>query len=377
MRFQLLALSAALRRQVCRRRFWLFTVLILAGAIFMRMSSSGAGSAVVTVGVVLPDTGANTFWNALSQRGSNLVAFIQAEEETVIHNVAASRWDCGLVLSENLDTRLAEGDWDELVRVIIGPGSTVFPLIQETVAAVLLEESAPWIARDYLIASAIATEDTLENFPTLSGEGLLEGRQVEIVLQTVSGEGMAPLELVDQGMERMLLGLLAVLLLVWALGTAADLGRWKESSQAAMLLAVRRLPAVLLPHLSASLLPALVVGGAGAWSLSGLSAAIALVPYLLILGVLAMLLAESHRAWAALPALTPFVAVAGVTLSPVFLDPASLLPWLAPVLDWLPTTLYLRGSQGDGCALTTMLLLSFLLGIPAFFSLPNGMGFLR
>ena len=102
-----------------------------------------------------------------------------------------------------------------------------------------------------------------------------------------------------------------------------------------------------------------------------------LVPYLLILGVLAMLLAESHRAWAALPALTPFVAVAGVTLSPVFLDPASLLPWLAPVLDWLPTTLYLRGSQGDGCALTTMLLLSFLLGIPAFFSLPNGMGFLR
>ena len=94
-----------------------------------------------------------------------------------------------------------------------------------------------------------------------------------------------------------------------------------------------------------------------------------LIPYLLLWGGVGALLARRRALWSALPALLPFVPVAGVLLSPMLLDLSQIFPALAPAVRWDPITLYLRAGSGqwqDGALLAALaavlLLLSCLSG---------------
>ena len=93
---------------------------------------------------------------------------------------------------------------------------------------------------------------------------------------------------------------------------------------------------------------------------------LALVPYLLFCGGLALTLARSPRAWGAVPVLLPVLPAAGLLLSPVLLDPALLFPALAPLSRLLPVTLYLGACGGrwtDGLLLAAVG--AVLMGVPA------------
>ena len=366
MRYQLLSAKAALGQQLRRWRFWALILLLLAVAVGARLAAGAGTDGAVTVGVVLPEEGGDDFWEALEGRSGALVSFVRASRTEMERQVATGRWDCGLVLAEDLDAALAAGEAERVVTLVTGPGSTVYPLVRETVAAVLLEPCAPSIARDYLLFRDIVPEGELEALLPRLAETLPEEERVAVVLETRTGGELEPLELVERGWSQVLLGLLAVLLLTWALATAVDLGRWRESPQAERLLAVRRVPEVLLPRLLAALLPAFLAGGLGIWvALGDWRAAAALLPYLLVLGALALLLARCPALWRTLPALIPFAVVAGLTLSPVFLDISTLFPRLATAVEWLPVSLYLEGCRGSGAALFKMALLALVLGIPA------------
>ncbi|NBI65524.1 hypothetical protein D1646_01625 [Pseudoflavonifractor sp. 60] len=337
------------------RRWGLLLLLPLLTFGTARLAPAQEVSAPVQVGVVLPEKGGGDFWRLLEARSGLVVVFHKAGLDQARRQVAAGRWDCALVLPEDFSRRLEDLQLEGLLTLLIAPGSAVYPLVRETAAACVVQCVSPGMAAEYLLDSGILTEGELARASSRLEEVLPEGERVLVSMETADGRPLDPLALADRGVSQLLTGLTAILLAVWSLLTAMDLGRWRESPFAQRLIPLRGAFGLMAARLGAALLPALVLGGLALLpSENPLGAALALVPYLLFLGSLALALARCRPAWNALPVLMPFVPVLGLLLSPVLLDLSLLFPGLSPLIRWWPVTLYLRasgGSWGDGLAL--------------------------
>lgn len=346
----------ALRSRLSDRRTWALLLLLPAAAFGARaLLPAEAVSTPVQVGVVLPEKGGEDFWSRLERRGGVVVTFHPSGEERARQQVAAGRWDCALVLPEDFEDRLARQDTEGLFRLLIGPGSAVYPMVRETVAACAAELLSPGMAEDYLLDSGIIDETALEDVRPRLQETLPDQDRVLVTMESLDGRPLAPLALADSGVSVFLAGVVAILLLIGALLTAMDLGRWLDSPFARRLLPLRGRLSLLLPRLAAALLPTLCAGALALLAVEKpLRCILALFPYLLFWGAAAALLALRRPLWSALPALVPFVPVLGVILSPMLLDLSPIFPALAPLIRWNPVTLFLRacgGSWGDGAVL--------------------------
>ena len=345
--------TSASRLRLADWRAWAMLLLLPAITFGVaRLLPAEEVSAPVQVGVVLPETGGGEFWRRLEARGGLVVVFHKADYEKAERLVAAGRWDCALVLPEDFEDRLTAGELEGLFTLLIGPGSVVYPMVRETVTACVSERVSPAMAGDYLLQSGILDETGLKEARPRLDQVLLERDRVLVSMETTDGHPLDPLALADSGVSSLLSGLTAVMLSIWALFTAMDLGRWLDSPFARRLAPLRGRLSLLLPRLAAALLPALCAGALAVEC--PLAAVLALVPYLLFWGAAAMALALWSPAWNALPALIPFVPALGLLLSPTLLDLSTLFPALAPAVRWNPVTLYLRacgGSWGDGLLL--------------------------
>lgn len=339
-----------------RRRGWLLLLLLPLTAFGARaLLPPEEVSTPVQAGVVLPKSGGEIFWQRLEERSGLVVTFHRAALSQAEGQVAAGRWDCALVLPDDFEARLDRLETDGLFTLLIGPGSTVYPMVRETAAACVAELVSPGIAEEYLLDSGITAEDGLEAVRPRLQEVLLDQDRVLISMETLDGRPLDPLVLADSGVDVLLSGLTAILLLVWALLAAMDLGRWLDSPFVRRLLPLRGVPALLLPRLGAALVPALCAGALALLAADHpLPRVLALIPYLLFWGAAALAMARLRPVWSALPALLPFVPVLGLVLSPVLLDLSPIFPALRPVIRWNPVTLYLRacgGSWQDGAVL--------------------------
>ncbi len=348
--------TSASRLRLADWRAWAMLLLLPAITFGVaRLLPAEEVSAPVQVGVVLPETGGGEFWRRLEARGGLVVVFHKADYEKAERLVAAGRWDCALVLPEDFEDRLTAGELEGLFTLLIGPGSVVYPMVRETVTACVSERVSPAMAGDYLLQSGILDETGLKEARPRLDQVLLERDRVLVSMETTDGHPLDPLALADSGVSSLLSGLTAVMLSIWALFTAMDLGRWLDSPFARRLAPLRGRLSLLLPRLAAALLPALCAGALALLAVEcPLAAVLALVPYLLFWGAAAMALALWSPAWNALPALIPFVPALGLLLSPTLLDLSTLFPALAPAVRWNPVTLYLRacgGSWGNGLLL--------------------------
>ena len=357
MSFFLTMFKSGLRTQLTSLRTWILLLLlplmILGTARFLPAEEV---SVPVQVGVVLPETGGEAFWARLEQRSGLVAAFHRADRDQAERRVASGQWDCALVLPEDFEVRLAEQDVEELFTLLIGPGSAVYPMVRETVSACVAELVSPGMAEDYLLDSGILSEPEAEAARPRLNEVLLDQDRVLVSMETVDGRALDPLTLADGGVSNLLSGLTAILLLIWTLLTAMDLGRWLDSPFARRLLPLQGTFPLLLPRLAASLVFPLCAGALALLVVGSETAAVlALIPYLLFCGGAALVLAQWRSGWNALPAVLPFVPVLGLLLSPVLLDLSLLFPALGPVIRWMPVTLYLQARDGswvDGLILT-------------------------
>lgn len=356
MSFFLTMLRAGLGARLSSWRTWLLlTLLPLATFGASRLLPAEEVSTPVQVGVVLPEEGGLDLWARLEERSGLVVTFHRAGYGRAERQVAAGQWDCALVLPEDFEARLARQETEELFTLLVGPGSAVYPMVRETVSACVAELISPSMAERYLLDSGISGEEELEDVRPRLQETLLDQDRVLVSMETVTGRPLDPIALADSGVSNLLTGLTAILLLIWVLLTAMDLGRWLDSPFARRLIPLRGTLPLLLPRLMAALVPALAAGALALLAVEDAPACIlALFPYLLFWGGAALALALCRPAWEALPAALPFVPVLGLLLSPVLLDLSLLFPALGPVIRWAPVTLYLRacgGSWGDGLAL--------------------------
>lgn len=313
-------------------------------------------STPIQVGVVLPEEGGEDFWARLEARSGLVVTFHRSGEERARQRVAAGQWDCALVLPEDFRERLDHRDTYRLFTLLIGPGSAVYPMVRETVSACVAELVSPGMAERYLLDSGIAGEEELEDVRPRLRETLLDQDRVLVSMESLDGRPLDPLTLADSGVSNLLSGLTAILLLIWVLLTAMDLGRWLDSPFGQRLAPLRGRIPLLLPRLGAALLPILCSGTLALLAVEEpLPSILAMFPYLLFWGAAAVALALCRPLWTALPAVVPFVPVLGLLLSPVLLDLSLLFPALAPLIRWNPITLFLRaggGAWGDGLVLT-------------------------
>lgn len=340
------ALKTAL---TARRRGWLL-LLLLPLLVFGARSLLPAeeAAAPVRVGVVLPRQGGGEFRHLLEERSGLVVSFFPADAEEAERQVAAGQWDCALKLPDDFDERLERRDTYRLITLITGPGSTVYPIVRETAAACVAELISPGVAEDYLLDSGIAEEGSVAGLRPRLSETLLEQDRVLVAMETADGRPLDPIVLAEDGTDRLLSGLLAIVLLVYALFAAMDLGRWLDSPFARRMLPLRGPLALLLPRLAGALLPALCAGVLGLLALDEpWQSLLPLAAYLLFLGMAALALARCRALLSALPVLMPFVPAAGLLLSPVLLDVSLLFPALEGVVRWMPVTLYLRACGGQ------------------------------
>ena len=346
----------SLRLQFTSLRTWALLVLL------PLLSFGAAGlmpvqevSAPVQVGVVLPKEGGEGFWQRLEERSGLVVVFHTAQADQATRQVAAGRWDCALILPEDFQSRLDRRDLEGLFTLLTGPGSAVYPLVRETVSACVAECVSPGMAEDYLLDSKIVSEEDIEAVRPRLNQVLLDQDRVQISLETVGGVPLDPLTLADSGVSNLLIGLTAILLLIWVLFTAMDLGRWLTSPLARRLVALRGESALLLARLGAALVPALLAGAMALLAVERpLASTLALIPYLLVWGAAARVLGRRRPRWGPLPGLMPFIPVLGLILSPVLVDVSVLFPALGPAVRWMPITLYLKtcgGSWRDGLVL--------------------------
>lgn len=359
MSFLWTCLKNALRAQAASWRTWLLLLLLPGLAFGARLALPAEEAATpVQVGVVLPARGGEGFWDRLEERSGLVVTFLRADADQAERQVAAGRWDCALVLPEDFEGRLARRDTYELFTLLVGPGSTVYPMVRETVTACVAELTAPGVAEDYLLDSGILDREGANPARPRLEETLLEQDRVLVTMETVDGRPLDPVALADSGVDGLLAGLIAVMLSVWALFTAMDLGRWLDSPFARRLSPLRGRLALLLPRLAGALVPALCSGALALLALERPWACfLPLWAFLLFWGAVALVLAQWGRLWSTLPAIMPFVPVLALLLSPVLVDLSLLFPALAPAVRWSPVSLYLRacgGAWGDGLILAAV-----------------------
>lgn len=321
-------------------------------------------AAPLRVGVLLPQGSANAaqLWQSLATQADESLQFEQAETRDELEAmVAATAWECGYILPDDFDARVAAGRYSRLLTRVDSPATSTTSLVDWAMTAALLELCAPDLTLAYLDRAGIvptAEQDVLQ--PALS-QAFGAVRQARVQLVPLQGQGttIAPPPL-GFTLAR---GVLALLLMLYAcLGAVqllADLGTgffgraMPYTGPAPMLLAgalTLLLPAAILAAASLCIMAALFPGQLLVLWLEGCL----LLLYLLQLAGLAVLLAGFFRGGDTLLGLLPFLLVACLLLCPIITDLSLYLPALRPVSLLLPPTLYLRGTTGQVAALWQM-----------------------
>lgn len=339
MMYFLTCLCLTLKQRLGSFRNWLILlflpVLVLSAN---KVLPEWNGEATVCIGVVLPDSGGTQMWQLLENRNDDVLSFVLTDAETLDRNIAAGRWDCGIILAEDFDRKVSELDMDRIFTLRIGPGSTVYPLVKETISACAAQLVSRDIAQDYLFDSGIGNHDTLR---------LKEPDRVLVTMTTLEKQPLQVPELTISGTKDFLRWLICVSILVRMLFGAADLAKWSHSSgikRTAPLrtplcsMAARGIADALLLILSAS--SAMVFLG------EGFRGCAAVLGYVFLWLAFSLVLAQFPSITTVLPVFIPFGVVISFLLSSVLLDITLLFPQLSPVSRWLPVNMFLGACNG-------------------------------
>lgn len=304
-------------------------------------------SAPVQVGVALPEEGAEDFWGLLEARSGTVLQFIDADEDVVNRNVAAGKWDCGLILAEDFEDRLEEMDTDRIITVKISAGSTVYPLVKETVAACMASLTAPDIAEDYLLDSEILSAEQLEGLDDQLDAVIGESDRVLVTMRTVDGRALDQLELADSGIRALLRWLVSAVLLVWMLLCAADLGRWYSTPAVKRMRPLRSSTCLMAAKISADGLVAFAAGSVALLILGdGLAGCAAAAAYVAFWSALAVVMARIPALWQTLPVWPPFAVVISLLSSSALVDVGTVFPAAAGAVRWMPVSLFMEVCSG-------------------------------
>ena len=325
-------LKTTLSQRMRQLRCWLLIILIpamLFGA--QQVLPPREMTAPVQVGVVLPQEGGEALWQLLEDRSDAVLSFISTDEDTLFRDIAAGRLDCGLVAAGDFSRRIRALDTEGIFTLYIGSGSSVYPLVQETVAACVAQLISGPMAQQYLEDAGISTE--------YAGP-LVPANPIAIHMQTLDGEPMEALSVATGQRDGFLCWLLCAGLLVWCLLTGCALGQQSSRNSVGRMVRMQGHTLTLGGMFLGEAVPILLCGFAGAAVLGlGISAWITVPAYVLYMGAWVLLLSRRRWLWESIPVLTPFVLIISLLLSGVLTD--------IPALRFSPAALFVSGCGGS------------------------------
>ena len=359
MKYFITSAKFTLQQRLGSLRNWLVLLLLPLLALGASiMLPEWHAEAPVSVGVVLPESGGDEMWQLLLSRNDGVISFILTDEETLDRSVAAGRWDCGIILAENFDQMVKDLDTDRLFTLRIGPGSTVYPLVKETISACVAQLIAPGVATDYLWDSGIIAEDI--------DLQLEEPDRVLVSMSTLDDHPLQVPELTTRSTQNLLRWLICIAILVRMLFGAADLAKWIHSpgikrtvplrSPLTSMAARASIDALLL-LISASIAMLLLEGG--------FRGCIAVFGYVLFWLMVSLLLAQFPSVTTVLHVFIPFAVVISFLLSSVLMDISLIFPQLSGISRWLPVSMFLGICNGNWQDLLHLMVGGFLFLVAA------------
>lgn len=359
MSFFLYNLRTALCQRLRTGKGWfillLIPLLVIGADVFLPEEYDTAS---VQIGISLPKKGGEAFWERLKERGGSGFTFVLSDEEEIDRMVAAGQWDCGLILVEDFEERLRQADTDRIFTLRISPGSTVYPLVRETVAACVAELISPGIAADYLKKSGIVSDENAlaELYPRLE-QILPDSDRVMVLMTTADGTPLDTLELAGRGVKNLIRWMVSGILLAWLLLSVADLGNRSEAGAVKRLCTVQPFTLVMASFAGADTALAAISGVAAMLYLGdGAAGCAAVVAYAVFWGTMSVLLAHFRSVWTAVPVWMPFVLVASLLGSSALVDASLILPLPGgSALSWFPAALFLQACHGSVRAVICLL----------------------
>lgn len=362
MSFFLSLFRTTLQQRLRRIRSWVILLLIpcLIVGIHVALPDESV-SAPVQVGVALPEDGGDALWALLEARSGTVLTFIAADMETIDRNIAAGRWDCGVIVNEDFAELLEQMDTKRIFTLHVGEGSAVYPLVREAVAACMASLVTEPIAQDYLQDAGIP-HDSSSLYQVLGSED-----RVIVTMQTADGTPLHPFELGSRSVQKILSWVISAAILVWMLLCAHDLGRWSHSGATKRILTLRSYTCVACARMAADwlliLLPSLIAMIAIGVGVYGCAA---VCGYSLFWGAVGILAARLPAVWQSVPLLPPFAVVLSLLLSGALLDLGSLFPAFSDLGGFIPANLYMQTCNTSPSAILPLLAsAAVLLGISA------------
>lgn len=362
MSFSLSLFWLFLRQRLGRVRSWLtllLPVLLVWGILSMAQTPA---STPVTVGVCLPESGGEALWALLEEQNSDLLTFVKADADTIDRNVASGQWDCGLLIREDFAQCLEELDLDKVITLRISGASTVYPLVQESVASCIARLAAPYIAREYLLESGIAGSEDLPSLLFRLEQIDARSSHVDVVLTSLDGIALTVPELTRQGIRLVLCWLVCAMILVRMLFGTVDLGNWSCAAAVRRMYPLRSPFCLLLTKAAADALLTALSGCLAIAALGlGLWGCLAVACYTLFLLSLSVLLAQFPKISGILPVCVPFLVLISLLLSSVLADLSVFLPGFRVISRLLPVSRFLMLCGGDPAGAALLLPTALLL----------------
>ena len=367
MRFFSAAFRCFFTQRIRSAKFWLILLMLPLITVTIHHLTVSEPTTPVTVGVVLPADSSSGIWELLEIQNSDLLTFVQTDPVTLDQQVTSGKWDCGLIFPDDFDERIRQQETERLVVLRIGPGSAVYPLVQESVSAALAQLAAPIIAWDYLVQNQISAASDFSQMQDILTQMESSTKRIGIQLTTADGSSLAVPQILETSSRQILFWLIAAVILTRVLFASADLCRFSASDSirrmhplrsAFSLTAAKACVDSLLICIPGCL--AIVLIGGGIWG------CLAVMSYTLLWMFLSILLSQFPGAHSPLAALVPFAPVISFLLSSAAVDISLLLPNLAPLLSWIPVSLYLQTCNGNPMALIVLIAASFTLFCAGF-----------
>lgn len=350
MRYLINGIRTALSLRIRDVKSWLVLLMIPLLVLTVRLClPEEEAAAPVRVGVSLPEEGAEAFWALLDERSGTVLQFLLADEEEIDRNVAAGKWDCGLIVAEDFAERLEQMDTDRMFTLRISSGSTVYPLVQETISACTARLLSAGIAQEYLQDSGIGlTEEAKTILRSRLQEPVSEADCVVVTMKTSDGAQLDPLTVAQGGVDALLRWVISAVLLVHMLLCTADLGKWFTSNGVRRMRPLRSATALLASRVSADGILAAAAGCAAMLLLGdGFAGCLAVATYVCFWASAAVLMARFPAIWSAMPILPPFAVVISLLLSSVLMDVSGMLPALGGIAGYVPSAVFLRICGGE------------------------------
>ncbi len=245
--------------------------------------------------------------------------------DELLTGVSRGRYDCGVILSDDLGGRIRAGETESLGTFVSSPLSAKPDLSRDAAAAILYAEAAPYLSAAFLDGTGTTADDVNEHYRAMMDEG----HRFTLDLVTVDGA-----EIPESGKIALVRGALALLVFAAAMFSASRM-RASNASSLADRVGVRAVVfRVLLPE---TLIRALlwIIGalvGLGIARLFGLSTDVPLyAAALYILAVTFFGVIAACLLGRILPLVTFFAVLASLAVCPIYTDLTLTLAWMRPL----------------------------------------------